>query len=274
MEGLTYVWNLTLVWPIENALLGLTSLSASAGIAIILFTVAVRTALLPLSLVQVRSQKAMVQLQPQLAELQKKHGGDRQRLGQETMRLYRENGANPMLGCLPLLLQMPIWIALYSALINLSSPEREIADFHAAFLWIPNLGLPPDLKLEDPTTWAGLTLPVLTAATQWVVQRMSTMPSTDPTQAQMQRTMEFMPLMFLFFSFQVAAGLTLYWVVSNIYSIAQQRFTMGWGTLPWLGSPVPTPADPKSPPGGATAPHPPPRRRKPTGGSIRRKRGK
>jgi YidC/Oxa1 family membrane protein insertase len=110
------------------------------------------------------------------------------------------------------------------------------------------------------------------------------MPTADPTQLQMQRTMEFMPLMFLFFSFQVASGLVLYWVISNVYSIAQQRFTTGWGTLPWLGSKGAPPADPKSPSPkspspkspstGAKAPAPRQRRRSAAGGSARRKRGK
>lgn len=317
---LTNVWNLAFVWPIENALLSLTALTMSAGLAIILFTIGVRTLLLPLGLYQARSMKAMARLQPDIAELQRKYANDKQRLGQETMRLYKENGANPVLGCVPLLLQMPIWIALYSALINLSSsdrakaaancvlttvessttaiwwapaaerecdlsfalstlmeqlgPERWIAEFHAAFLWIPNLGAIPELKLEDPVTWLGLILPVLTAATQWVVQRMSTMPTADPTQLQMQRTMEFMPLMFLFFSFQVASGLVLYWVISNVYSIAQQRFTTGWGTLPWLGSTAAPAAAPQSSSTGAKAPAPRQRRRSAAGGSARRKRGK
>jgi hypothetical protein len=97
----------------------------------------------------------------------------------------------------------------------------------------------------DPSTWPLVILPLLTAVTQWIVQKMSTLPPLDAQQAQMNRMMEFMPLMFLVFSFQVASGLVLYWVVSNFYSIVQQRFTLGWGTLPYLGN-KPPPSDPSA----------------------------
>src|SRR4030095_726550 len=100
---------------------------------------------------------------------------------------------------------MPIWFALSSALINLGHNNEA---FQTPFLWIPNLAGPDPLYI----------LPVLTGATQWVVQRMSTMPSTDPQTQQMNRMMEFMPIMFFIFSLQVASGLALYWVVSNVYS--------------------------------------------------------
>jgi YidC/Oxa1 family membrane protein insertase len=239
VDALTPIWNQLLVWPIEGALLSLTAFTASAGLAIIVFTVVVRTLMLPLGLQQIKSQRAMLQLQPHLAELQRRYASDKQRLGQETMKLYKEHGVNPIAGCLPLVLQMPIWFALYSALINLSSAERDVAAFQASFLWIPNLAHPSTVQPDNPVTWPQVILPLLTAFTQWVVQRMSTMPSSDPQQRQMSRMMEFMPLMFLVFSFQVASGLVLYWVVSNLYSIAQQRFTTGWGTLPILGTPLP-----------------------------------
>lgn len=236
MDAFTSVWNSLLVWPIEGALLYLTSLTASAGIAIILFTIIVRTVMLPLSFQQVKSQRAMLELQPRLKELQRRHGGDRQRMAQEQMRLYKEAGVNPVAGCLPMVLQMPIWIALYSALINLSN---NVEQFKASFLWIPNLAASSMPVPENPGTWLLLILPVLAGLSQWVVQRMSVMPSADPQQQQMNRMMEFMPIMFLVFALQVGAGLSLYWVISNVYSIVQQRILVGWGTLPILGSPAP-----------------------------------
>lgn len=271
MDGITAIWNTFLVWPIEGALLSLTALTSSAGLAIVVFTIIVRTLMVPLALQQVRSQRAMLRLQPEIADLQRRYAGDRGKLGQEQMRLYRESGVNPLAGCLPMALQMPIWFALYSALINLSN---NVESFQTSFLWIPNLAHAPVIT-PDPVTWAGVILPLLTAATQWVVQKMSTMPSGDPQQQQMNRMMEFMPIMFLLFSFQVAAGLTLYWVVSNIYSIAQQRFTMGWGSLPLLGSPLPVAAG-RGDGRVAVRPHrpAPPRRRTASGSSPRKKRGK
>jgi YidC/Oxa1 family membrane protein insertase len=235
---LTSIWNLLLVHPIEAALLSLTALTGSAGLAIIVFTILVRTAVLPLGLMQVRSQKAMWALQPKIKELQKRHGSDRQKFAQEQMKLFQEHGVHPLAGCFPMLVQMPIWFALYSALINLSSHERNISEFQGGFLWIQNLALPA-MPTGDPGTWPLVILPILTAVTQWVVQKMSTLPPMDAQQAQMNRMMEFMPLMFLVFSFQVASGLVLYWVVSNLYSIVQQRFTLGWGTLPYLGNKPP-----------------------------------
>ena len=207
---LTTIWNLVLVWNIENALKWLESATQSAGLAIVLFTFIVRTAMLPLSLQQIKSQKAMAALQPRLRELQKQFAGDRGRMGQEQIRLYKEAGVNPMAGCLPMLIQMPIWFALYSSLVTLANNEPA---FQQGFLWIPNLSHPSIPVFENPATWPLVILPILTAVTQWIVQKMSVLPTADPQQQQMNRMMEFMPFMFLMFSFQVAAGLTLYWVV-------------------------------------------------------------
>jgi YidC/Oxa1 family membrane protein insertase len=292
-DSVTQIWNLALVHPIEGALLWLTELTGSAGWAIILFTFIIRTAMLPLSLQQIKSQKAMMALQPRLRELQQRYAGDRSRMGQEQIRLYKEAGVNPAAGCLPMLIQLPIWFALYSSLINLShrsveadAPEA-VRAFSHGFLWIQNLAALSTPDFNDPSTWPLVILPVLTAITQWIVQKMSTMPTTDPQQQQMNRMMEFMPFMFLMFSFQVAAGLTLYWVVSNLYSIVQQRFAVGWGSLPFLGSSGPpagggTPAVPngggpngRGPNGQAVSPsrpRPSPTRRRSS--SSRRRRGK
>jgi YidC/Oxa1 family membrane protein insertase len=258
MEPITSVWNTFLVWPIEGALLALTQFTGSAGLAIIIFTIAVRTVMLPLGIKQARSQKAMARLQPQLRELQKRYAGDRARQSQEQMRLYRESGVNPAAGCLVMLPQMPIWFALYSSLINLAN---NVESFSAGFMWIPSLAH------SDPF----YILPVLTGATQWVVQRMSTMPSTDPQQQQMNRMMEFMPIMFFVFSLQVASGLALYWVVSNVYSFFQQYFIVGWGNLPFLGSKPPV--DPGTNGNGAAKPMPT-RRSRSGGSATRRKKGK
>ena len=261
MDAITPIWNTFLVYPIEGALLWLTTYTGSAGLAIIIFTIAVRTVMLPLGIKQAQSQKAMARLQPQLREIQKKHAGDRTKQSQEQMRLYRESGVNPAAGCLPLVLQMPIWFALYSSLINLA---HNVESFSASFLWIPSLAQ------GDPF----YILPVLTGATQWVVQRMSTMPSADPQQQQMNRMLEFMPIMFFVFSLQVASGLALYWVVSNVYSFAQQYFIVGWGNLPYLGTRgASLPAAPGGNGNGA-ARDPSARRSRSAGPAPRRRKGK
>jgi len=270
----TTLWNLALVWNIERALMWLTGMTGSAGLAIIVFTLLVRAAMIPLSLQQIKSQKAMAALQPRLQELQQRHGGDRVRMSQEQMRLYKEAGVNPMAGCLPMVIQMPIWFALYSSLVNLSHNE---SSFQTSFLWIHNLALPSTPDPNSPETWPLVILPVATAVTQWIVQKMSTMTTSDPQQQQMNRMMEFMPFMFLIFSFQVAAGLTLYWVVSNLFSIVQQGFATGWSRFPILGSRAA--AGPTSNGAGPTSalprqPQPPSARRRGASSPGRKRKGK
>lgn len=218
----TALWNAAIVNPLTEGLRYLYFLFGSYGIAIIAFTIITRLILLPLSLQQIRSSKAMQELQPKLQALQKKYAKDKEALSRETMKLYREHGVNPLSGCLPMLIQLPIWIGLYSALINLSRTQ----EFAVSFLWIENLAKVPDMT--KPLDWI---LPILTVASQWIVQKMMTPPTQDPQQQAMSSMMMFMPIMFGFFAFQVPAGLVLYWVASNLFSIVQQYFTTGWGSL-------------------------------------------
>jgi YidC/Oxa1 family membrane protein insertase len=223
----TYYWNLLLVYPLERALTFLTTdLGLGAGLAIIVFTILMRVVLLPLTIQQFRSQKAMQKLQPELKELQKKHGKDREKLQQETMALYKEHGVNPAAGCFPLLVQMPILFALYAALINLAVTNPA---FQEPWMWIPNLAQPDVLLI------AGISipfiLPILTAATQWVQQRMMTQQTDDPQQKMQNSIMQFMPLMMLYFGTTIAAGVVLYWLTQNVAGIVQQYFQMGWGSL-------------------------------------------
>jgi len=204
------------------------------GFAIILFTVLVRLATFPLNMQQIKSSKAMQELQPRLKELQEKHKGDREKLAQEQMKLYRESGVNPLGGCLPMLVQMPIWFALYQALVQLSTEGL----LQEGFFWIPSLAGPV-------STWGGgiewlwpfppavgwgnaiayLVMPVLLLVSQFYMQQLMTPPTTDPQQAQMQSIMKFMPIMFGWFALIVPSGLTLYWFTSNLLGIAQHYFT-------------------------------------------------
>jgi len=214
-------------------------LFSNFGLSIIFFTVIIRLLTLPLTLRQLRATRAMSVLQPKLQEIQKKYGKDRQRVSQETMKLYREHGVNP-LGCvMPMLIQFPIWIGLYQSIImslNLS-PEgllglsralypwlgwaHQAIPLRAHFLWL-NLALP------DPTP----VLPLLVGGSMWVMQKMTTLPSADPRQAATNRMMLWMwPLMFAFLTFSFPSGLALYWVASNIIGIVIQYFVTGWGGL-------------------------------------------
>jgi YidC/Oxa1 family membrane protein insertase len=202
------------------------------GFAIILFTVIIRVLTFPLNWQQIKSSIKMQELQPRLEALQKKHGKDKEKLAQAQMKLYQEAGINPLGGCLPMLIQFPIWIGLYQALYRLA--DRQLL---GAFLWIRDLGFPPQGTSfswiwNPPATmsWlevAGyLILPLLTVATQVIVQKMSTTSSSDPQQSAMNQAMMLMPFMFGFFAVQVPAGLVLYWVTSNLLQLVQQYFAM------------------------------------------------
>jgi YidC/Oxa1 family membrane protein insertase len=223
------------------ALKWLAEVWGSAGVAIIIFTIIVRAILLPLSLYQSRSQKAMMALQPDLKAIQQKYKNDRERLTQETMRMYREHGVNPMSGCLPLLLQLPILYGLYFALFNLGTDpaaegSRGIQAFQEPFLWMPSLAHPDLIRLPGIEGFAlpGV-LPIVMAATQYLYSKMMQMPSADPQMASMNQMMTYMmPVMMLYFGYTFPSGLVLYWTVSNVFSIVQQGFITGWGPLtPW-----------------------------------------
>ncbi len=221
MGGLGDIWVNGVVGSLADALMFLTSLlGGNYGLSIILFTVAVKVILLPLTIKQVQSSRAMMVIQPQLQALQKKYGKDREKLMQEQMRLYKEHKVNPAAGCLPLVIQMPIWFGLYQALFRLA--HTDFAPAQQSFLWIANLARPEGMP------WI---LAILTGITQWVTQRMMTPKSTDPQQQTMNQMMQFMPIMFVFFAFSVPAGLVLYWVASNLFTFVTQYFITGWGSL-------------------------------------------
>jgi YidC/Oxa1 family membrane protein insertase len=228
------------------------------GFAIILFTLLVRLATFPLNMQQIKSSKAMQALQPQMKALQEKYKGDREKLAQAQMQLYKEAGVNPLGGCLPMLVQMPIWIALYNALLQLSTEGL----LNEGFFWIPSLAGPVSgwsggigwlWPFPPAVGWANaiayLVMPVLLIVSQFYMQQMMTPPTTDPQQQQMQAIMKWMPLMFGYFSLIVPSGLTLYWFTSNILGMAQQYFTKSQlGSTPKrvessaIGSPAPAAA--------------------------------
>src|SRR5215210_203087 len=154
-----------LVHPLSQALLYLAEFTGSSGLAIILFTVGVKVILFPLTWQQIKSQRAMMILQPQLKSAQKKYAKDRVKLQEETMRIYKEANVNPAAGCLPLFIQMPIWFALYQALQHLASNELV---FQEGFLWVSSLAHPDNLPWMMPgsdTPIPNPLLPVLTAFT-------------------------------------------------------------------------------------------------------------
>lgn len=184
----------------------------SYGLAIILFTIVIKVLLYPLTLKQMKSIKMTQLLQPKVKEIQEKYKNDPQKAQIAIMELYKEHGANPLAGCLPILIQFPIFIALFNALRDF----KYLNAVHANFLWV-------HLSSKDPY----FILPVIAAAATFVQQKMSMSmnTSTDPAQESMQKTMLYvMPIMFGWFATQVPSGLALYWVVFNLVGIVQQYF--------------------------------------------------
>lgn len=231
-----------LVIPMTNFLVLLSRASfGSFGIAIIIFTLIMRGLTWPLTRQQLRASRAMQVVQPRIQELQKKYK-DPKRRSEETMKIYKEAGMNP-LGCIwPMLVQFPIWIALFQAirftlgttpesLLSLSqrlypwSYLKTAAPLEDQFLWM-------DMGQPDPT----FIMAILVGASMWVQQRMMTPtnPSADPQQQQMNQTMLWMmPLMFAFFTLQFPSGLALYWVATNIVSVILQYFYIGPSNINW-----------------------------------------
>jgi YidC/Oxa1 family membrane protein insertase len=240
-----------------NLLLSLYAvLGRNFGLSIIVFTVLVRLVTLPIQMQQTRSARKSQELQPQLQELQRKYAKDRDKLAEEQMKLYREAGVNP-LGCLlPTLIQFPIWIGLYQSIIH-ALPDNPIQLLNLGrfvyrqFPLLSNLASVSNLSslipLNNQFLWLNLgrpdpwyVLPLLTVATMWVQQKMMATPSTDPQAQAMAQSMELMmPMMFGFITLQVASGLGLYFVATNLFGIVLQYFVGGWGGLagvfPMLG---------------------------------------
>ncbi|MEZ9527085.1 membrane protein insertase YidC [Enterovibrio norvegicus] len=199
-----YGWLWFIASPLHWLLATIHGFVGNWGFAIILLTFIVRGAMYPLTKAQYTSMAKMRMLQPKLAEMRERIGDDRQRMSQEMMELYKKEKVNPLGGCLPLILQMPIFIALYWALME--SVELRHAPF---MLWIQDLSAP------DPY----YVLPLLMGASMFLIQKMSPSTVTDPMQ---QKIMTFMPVMFTVFFLWFPAGLVLYWLVSNIVTLIQQ----------------------------------------------------
>ncbi|TKB51891.1 membrane protein insertase YidC [Ferrimonas aestuarii] len=202
-----YGWLWFIAQPLHWLLMALQSVVVNWGVAIIGITLLVRGALYPLTKAQYTSMAKMRNLQPKMEELKKKFGDDRQRLSQGMMELYQKEKVNPMGGCLPMLLQFPIFIAFYWVLLE--SVELRQAPF---MLWIT------DLSVKDPY----YILPILMGISMFIMQKMQPMsPGMDPMQ---QKMMQYMPVIFTVFFLWFPSGLVLYWLVGNLVAITQQKF--------------------------------------------------
>jgi YidC/Oxa1 family membrane protein insertase len=237
LDSFTPIWNALVVNQLEAVLRFLAQFTHSGGLAIILMTVIIKAILLPLSMKQTASMKKMQSIQPEVAALKKKYK-DREKVTQETMKLYKERGINPASGCLPMLPTMVVLFGLYWALTNLAHTDPE---FQEPFLWVSSLNQPDVFQLPIPGLEFPLPgiLPIAMAITQFFSSKMMTMPSQDPQQAAMNRmTTILMPGMMLFWGVTFPAGLVLYWFVSNVFEMARLYFTMGPQSLSFGTSPA------------------------------------
>ncbi|WP_373819151.1 membrane protein insertase YidC [Glaesserella sp.] len=199
-----YGWAWFIAKPLFWLLTNIQKVVINWGLAIICVTIVVKTILYPLTKAQYTSMAKMRMLQPRIQEMRERFGDDRQRMSQEMMKLYKEEKVNPMGGCLPILLQMPIFIALYWTFME--AVELRHAPF---FGWIQ------DLSAQDPY----YIMPLLMGGSMFLLQKMSPTPIADPMQ---QKVMTFMPVLFTVFFLWFPSGLVLYWLTSNLITIVQQ----------------------------------------------------
>ncbi|MDF2858198.1 MAG: OxaA-like protein precursor [Neobacillus sp.] len=209
----TGFWNEYIVYPLSWLIVkGAEILGGSFGLSLIVVTILIRLAILPLMIKQTRSSKAMQALQPEMKALREKYSSKdqktQQKLQQETMALFQKHGVNPMAGCFPLIVQMPILIGFYHAI----SRTREIAEQN--FLWF-------DLGEKDPY----FILPIVAGITTFIQQKL--MMAGQEHNPQMAMMLWMMPIMIVVFAFNFPAALSLYWVVGNIFMIVQTYFIKG-----------------------------------------------
>ncbi|MDN3380528.1 MULTISPECIES: membrane protein insertase YidC [unclassified Pseudoalteromonas] len=201
-----YGWLWFISQPLFVLLKWLYGILGNWGLAIIAITVIIKSLMYPLTKAQYTSMAKMRALQPKMAALKEKYGDDRQKFGQATMEMYRKEKVNPMGGCFPILLQMPIFLGLFY--VFLESTELRHAEF---IFWLT------DLSAKDPY----FILPILFGASMFITQKLQPMTVTDPMQ---QKMMTYMPVIFSVFFLWFQSGLVLYWLVSNLISIAQMLY--------------------------------------------------
>jgi YidC/Oxa1 family membrane protein insertase len=263
---MTDLWNDVLVYPLLTLLVIAYDLIHDFGLAVVAITVLIRLGLYPLYVRQIRSSRAMQELAPALNDIKKKWPNDRQRQAQEQQKLYAERGVNPVGGCLPMIVFLPVLIAMYAAFqqaphltgdtlqeivhrylpfVPVNVPPDGTIDMTAHWLpWIEAAG--GDLSQRDPF----YILPIISAALQLVASVMA-MPrnpaqTDDPTQRTMQSMTYTFPLLTIILFRDFPAGVFIYYITTTLFQIVQQYFVMGWGQLPrWLPflSTIPTPAD-------------------------------
>lgn len=257
MSAIGDFFNTIFLIPVINLLIGIFQLlqalhiPGALGFAIIILTILIRFLVWPLMTTQIKATKKMADLKPHLDELKRQHTGDKQALARAQMELYKEHGVNPAGGCLPALLQIPIFIALYQAVINILPQANGNLGWINSILYFPILhldsfpdpnffGLNLGVKPWDFTKYGAVLLlvPAVTAFLTFVQSKMM-MPKaippdhkTEDTMSQVQSQMVYlMPIMIGYFALQFPIGLAVYWNVYTILGIIQQHRLTGWGGM-------------------------------------------
>jgi len=241
------IWNSAIFNPMVNLLLYIYTLVGNYGLAIIIFTLIIRVITLPFYAQQQKAMKKQQDLMKgkEYQEMQKKYAKDKEKLAQEQMRLYRENGVNPLGGCLPALIPWPVMIGLYQSITMVmgAQPEQLMDLAKHLYSWYAPLAAAVPVNpnffglnlggMPNAAQWWTYAIPLLVAGGTWVQQKMTVMPTADAQSAQMNQSMQMMmPLMIGYFSINFPIGLSLYWIVFSVVGIAQQYFQQGgWGNL-------------------------------------------
>ena len=205
----------------------------SYGLAIVLMTIIIKIVLFPLTKKQIESTRAMMKIQPKMDEIRKKYKNDPTRLNQELAKLYKENNMNPLAGCLPLLIQMPILFGMYYSIRGLKDHHEVLG----SFLWVPEISKSTNeiiegLSFTDPQYLLAFVLPIVSAFTTYI-QAKQTMPKKNPNDKQQDGVMGmmqgqmmtyFMPLLIGVWSITFPSALVIYWITMNIMQIAQQAY--------------------------------------------------
>ena len=212
----SFSWMEYLARPVLALLNYLKSICGNYGLAIILLTLIVRIVFFPLTERGNRSMRKMSKIAPKAKEIREKYKDNPQLMNQKTMELYRQEGVNPLGGCLPILLQIPVFFALYAAL------DSAVELRHVSFLWMTDL-TKPDLVGPQFFFGYGIHPLVILMTVLMVLQQRMTPSNMDPAQ---QKMMMLMPVIMLLFLYNLPSGLTLYWTVSQIFSIAQMKYSL------------------------------------------------
>jgi YidC/Oxa1 family membrane protein insertase len=243
-----YLFNLIFTYPIFNGLVLLYHLFGDFALSIIVLTLIIKLLLFPLTLKQLKSMKATQALQPQMQEIKKKYGKDQQGQAVAMQALYKEYGVNPLSGCLPLLVQLPVLYGMYYAFRTFLDTSKVAQLNNIVYPFIPHFVSYPNINLDwftfiNPSWTISLAhadpthiLPIIAGLATFIQLRMSqpkTAPGTtpDPSTQSMKMMQYVMPLITVFFGWTFPAGLALYWTVSTVFQAVQQFFVTGWGSL-------------------------------------------